>query len=342
MEDYKNNIYDRVIVNNHHDFIENDDNDVSANYVILCEENTDSELPKAIYEYTISGLSLAEWVAMACESKPSYVTVYKGEKFLNSIKPYIGDKEYTVVLYADTPLVSKTHLKDLLGFVSRKRLNVCKLKRGFILKNDYIAEVDEIYSSLVYDLSSNDFFEVKTFNDIDKVKGTLQRRMFNYHKKNGVIFESQENTIIDANVKIGYGSIIAGGVSLLQNTVIGKNVTIDANAVINNSKIEDNSKVSMGTIIENSILKNNTSVGSGAIINYSVVGENVMIGVGTRVVSSALKNNSSVNNFSCLENVNVLENAKVGKGSMIIGEGLTVAVEENSEVQSGTKIIKKN
>jgi 6-phosphofructokinase 1 len=50
----------------------------------------------------------------------------------------MGETEYTVVLYANTPLVSKTHLKDLLEYVSIKRLNVCKLKKGFILKNDYI------------------------------------------------------------------------------------------------------------------------------------------------------------------------------------------------------------
>jgi len=342
MEDFKDNVYDRVIVNNDRDFIENDNVDVSATYIVLCEDNYENNVNKAMYDYKVSGLSLAEWVAMACESRPVFITINKNEKFLNLIKPYMENNDYTIVLYADTPLVSKTHLKDLLGYVERKRLNVCKLKRGYILKNEYISQVDEIYSSLVYDLSSNDFFQVSNFNDVEKIRETLESRMFGFHKKNGVIFYNQDSAIVDANVQIGYGTKIAGGSSLLKNSLIGKNVDIQANAVIINSKIGDGVTIGASCLIENSIVKSGSVLRPQTLLSHSVIGESVIIGIGSKIVSSAVKDNVGIGDFCNIESINVLENVKIGVASTIVGVDVVAAIDENSVIQAGAKIIRKN
>ena len=64
MRNMNNGVLDRVIVNNDPYFTENGSSDIKAAYVILCVENPESEV-RSIYEYSICGLSLAEWVAMA-------------------------------------------------------------------------------------------------------------------------------------------------------------------------------------------------------------------------------------------------------------------------------------
>lgn len=340
MENFDENVYDRVVVNSDPDFIENDSGNVSASYVILCEQNFDNENSR-MYEQKIAGISLAEWVSMACETKPTFLTIDKNEKLVNFIKPCLSEKDYLVVLYADTPLVSKTHLKDLLCYVDRKRLNVCKLKRGFILKNSYAKQVDDFYFGLVYDLSTNDFFQVKTFNDIDKVKSTLESRMFNYHKKNGVFFENQNTTVVDANVKIGKGSFISAGSTILDGSVIGENVFIGNNVYISNSNIWVGSKVFSKSVIENSIVKDNSKIGLDSLLSYSVISSETEIGVSSRFVKSAIGENCIIGNFCNFENANVLNGAKIGSYSAVIGENVTINIEEKAVISAGSKIVKK-
>ena len=164
--------------------------DVSASYFILCEEDVDSILSKEVQNYKIAGMSVLNWVVRVCESQPTILNIKTGDNVLDVIKPYINDAEYSVVLYANTPLLNKGHIKDLLGFVARKHMNVCKLKRGYVFKNEYISEVREIYSIDTYDFASNDFFEIKNYDDLDYAREVLQKKVIDYHKKNGVYFEN--------------------------------------------------------------------------------------------------------------------------------------------------------
>ncbi|MBQ8425806.1 MAG: hypothetical protein IJX17_07335 [Clostridia bacterium] len=342
MENYKNDIYDRVIVNYDHDFVENDDNGATASYVILCEFDAQNDFSKPIYDLNVLGLSFYDWVAMACDTKPARVHTSKDEKFINLIKPYMGGFDYTVVLYADTPLVSKSHLKDLIGFVSRKGLNVCKLKRGYILKNEYVSEVEDIYSSLVYDLSSNDFMQVKSLSDFDNVKDILEKRIFNHFKKNGVTFSNQNTTTIDANVSISSGCVIGGNVSIINNSTIGENVIIETGAVVSNSKIENNAIIGTGANVSSSVVKTGAEIKTDSSVVSSVLGQNSKVGIGSRVVKSAINDFAKVDDFVNLKNVNVLNGATVGAGSIIIGDGVVVAIEEDSTINAGTKLVKKN
>lgn len=340
MENENTDIYNRVVVNSDPDFVENENADISVSFVILCEQNFDNEINR-IYEQKVAGISLAEWVAMACESKPNIVYINSNDNFLNVIRPCLTDKDYLVVLYGDTPLVSKTHLKDLLCYVSRKGLNVCKLKRGYILKNSFVKQADNLYFALNYDLETNDFFQVKSYSDIDKVKGTLENRMFNYHKKNGVFFEDQKTTTIDANVKIGRGSYISAGSFVLSGSMIGENVFVGESTIIKNSNIWIGSKVSPKCIIENSIVKENVKIGLDSLISYSVLSGESEVGISSKLIKSTLGENSKVENFCMLQNASILDRAKIGTFSAIIGDGVTINIEKDSEILAGSKVVKK-
>ena len=80
------------------------------------------------------------WVVRVCRTQPKILKVKKGANALDVIRPYVeASTEYSVVFYADTPLLNKSHINDLLAFVDRKRMNVCKLKRGFVFRNEKTA-----------------------------------------------------------------------------------------------------------------------------------------------------------------------------------------------------------
>ena len=202
-----------VVLNEQPEFSASSEEEVSANYFILCEENAETALSKNVYDFKIAGMSILNWVVRACETQPVILKVSEGDDVLSAIKPHIGGAEYSVVLYANTPLVNKGHLKDLLCYVSRKRMNACKLKKGYVFKNEYISHVDEIYSIDTHDFASNDFYEVKNYDDLSYVQDILSKKVINYHKKNGVYFDNPNFVTIDATTDIGYASTIASGLT---------------------------------------------------------------------------------------------------------------------------------
>ena len=244
-----------------------------------------------------------------------------------------------VVLYANTPLLTKTHLNDLIGYVKRKRFNACKLKKGYILKSEYLMDVDSIYSNFLYDFDGNDFFEVNSVSDLEFARTALEKRIFSHYIKKGVIFESQNNTNIDANVKIGMDSRIYGGVSILKNSTIGDNVTLEPNVVVINSKIGSGTIIKSGTIIENSVIKSNTEILNNSCIIHSVVGDNVKIGVSAKIVDSAIETAVETENFVNIDTANILSGAKIGKFSNIVGLGVSVVVVQNAEIKPFANLV---
>ena len=104
-----------------------------------------------------------------------------------------------MVLYADTPLLNKAHLVDLLEFVDRKRMNVCKLKRGFVFRNDYVLENSEFYSIDEYDFSSNDFLQVNDYDSLGKSKEILSQKIIDFHRRNGVQFENERGLLANSD-----------------------------------------------------------------------------------------------------------------------------------------------
>lgn len=336
MENMKERI---IVVNSEPDFVPNDNSDILANYIILCENEGDDQ-SKEIYNSKVCGITIAKWVAMACESKPIFLNVSSEENILDLLRPYANEKEYIVVLYANTPLITKTHLKDLLGYVSRKRFNACKLKRGYIIKSEYVLDADALYSNFAYDLSTNDFFEVKTISDVEMVRLSLEKRMFSYHLKNGVSFDNQNSTIIDATIKIGSDSIIGSGATIINNSTIGNNVTIGTNVIIDNSIIGDNCEIKSGAIVKNSIVKEDSQIFESACIVHSVIGENTKVGIKSNIIDTAIESGAILGNFVNVDTASILNGAEIGKFSNIAGIGVTVVIEENAKLEAFSNVVK--
>lgn len=331
-----------VVLNEQPEFSACGEEEVSASYFILCEDDKQTSLSKNVYDFKIAGMSILNWVVRVCDSQPTILKVSENDNVLDVIRPYLGDSEYSVVLYATTPLLNKGHIRDLLGFVSRKHMNACKLKKGFVFKNEYIAHVDEIYSIDTYDFASNDFFEVKTYDDLSYAGDVLQKKVINYHRKNGVYFENPNVVSIDATTEIGYNSTIYAGVSILNHTTILGGTRVGCNTVVSNSKIGEDVKIGKNVVIEDSVIKDGVIIESGAIIKGSVIGNGAKILTGAKLISAGVKDASKVGELSELVNARLAENVQVGRCSKVLGDKTTTIIKQNSLVGSNSVIVDCN
>ena len=177
MEMYEEELGNYIVVDEEPEFVAETEEEISATYFILCENSGQENLVKRIYEYEICGMSSLNWVARACDGQPVVLRANDDNNIIKMIRPYVKNTEYSVVLFANTPLLNKQHLKDMLGFVNRKHMNACKLKKGYIFRNDYILNNDEIYSVDTYEFSTDDFFEVNTLEDLSVAQESLSKKV---------------------------------------------------------------------------------------------------------------------------------------------------------------------
>lgn len=327
------------IVNEEPEFCEAEENHISANFFILCEEGN-RLFGKNIYDLQICGMSLLNWVVRVCGTQPKILKIKKGADAVTEIRPYIdGNMEYSVVFYADTPLLNKNHIRDLLAFIDRKRMNVCKFKRGLAFRNDYIMETDEIYSIDEYDFSSNDFFVVDDVESFDSVKNILTKKVIDYHKSKGVFFENETTNSIDANTEIGEQSRILSGACVLSGSKIGKGAEISRNATISGSSIGNFSCIGANSIVDKSIIKDNVRVQENVIIKNSVIGNIVSVDAQSSVLSSSVRDGVKIKNNVQVEECKICENAVIHRYSKVLGITAKTTIGVNSEIGANSEIV---
>ena len=328
-----------IVVDEEPEFVAEAEEDISATFFILCENSSQENLVKNIYEYEICGMTALNWVARACGSQPVVLRANEGENVIKLIRPYVKNTEYSFVLYANTPLVNKQHLKDLLSFANRKHMNACKLKKGYIFRNDYILSNDEIYSVDTYEFSTDDFFEVNSLEDLAYAQGYLAKKVLSYHMQHGVYFESPDVVSVDASSEIGYATRLGSNASVVKNSTVGVNCEIKEDSVIKGSKLGDDVSIGEGAFVISSIIKDGAKIDARAFIKNSVIGENVVIGAGVNVIDSGVKSNSNIGDLTSLNNARVSENVNIGKFCKLIGEISPAVVLSGSTLDANVEVL---
>ncbi len=327
------------IINEEPEFFEAEKVNLSAEFFILCEEDN-FLFGKNIYNLQIAGMSLLNWVVRVCGKQPKILKVQKGIEPLDAVRNYIDyDSEYSVVFYADTPLISKNHLNDLLAFVDRKRMNVCRLKRGLAFRNDYIKENDEIYSIDEYDFASDDFFVVNSSENFEYAKTVLTKKVISYHRERGVYFENENTISIDANTEIGENVKIFSGASVVEGSKIGSGATIHKNAIIAGSTVGSNSVVGANSVVEKSIVKDNAKIGKLAFIKNSVVGNNVLVDDLSSAILSSVRDGAVVKNNVRMEDCRIGENSIIQSYSKILGLTEKTIIGSGSDIGANSEIV---
>ena len=327
------------ILNDEPEFCEGQKANVLVNFFILCEEGK-FVLGQNVHELEICGMNLVNWVSRACESRPKVLMMRNDSDIISVIRPYVDNQaDYSVVLFADTPLVSKSHLDDLIEFVDRRRMNVCKLKRGFVFKNEYIQYNDEFYSIDEYDFASDDFLVVEDSESFAQAKSRLSKRIVDFHKRNGVQFEDENLVSIDANVKIGVGTKIASGVSVLKGAQIAENCIIERNVKVSGSTVGAGTRLGENAMVVDSIVKDSVFVGLDVLIKDSVIGNNAIVEMCVKIISSSLRESVILKPFVIVDEGRIGEGAIVHKHTRILGLTDRSVIGASSEIGANAEIV---
>ena len=224
------------------------------------------------YDIKIWGKTVLEWVKLAFDTCPIMELDYReGVDVLNVIKPYLSDKKYTAVFFADTPLFRRETFINILDYVQTKRLNVCKLERGYIFVTDYLRSVDKIYSTVYPAAIDKQEFEIaKDMRSIESISKVLKDRILNFHIEQGVQFLDKSSVSIDADVVIGEGVVIHANNTIEGQSVIGDNVVLYTGNIIVNSKIANDSVLKY-SVIEDSEINAGTEVPPFSHIQKGIV-----------------------------------------------------------------------
>lgn len=328
-----------VVLNAQPEFTANAKDQTLADYFILCEESDFGGLD--MQSQMVAGVSCVGWISRACEKKPMILSCTKGDNVIELIRPYLSDAEYSVVLYSNTPLITKNHIKDLLGYVSIKHMNVCKLTRGFVFKNSYIQNVDEFFSVDSYAFSSDDLFEVSNGKSLSFAENVLNSRILNFHQKSGVQIGSFSGIKVDANVMIGTGTKVADGAKILQGSIVGQDVKIGENVFIKNSKIGDGAIIENNAIIENSTICAGASVACNASVTGSIIAERTKVGYATKISDSKIKNDSVIGKCNIISNARIAENVLTGTDVSLVGCSVPVLIMAHAEIKCSAKVVDK-
>ena len=313
--------------------IKRDNEDVSVTCIVLLVDSEQMPAKDGSYNVDLLGNPMFQYVVRACPSVPTCIKYNEGENILKEIKPYLKDTEYTLVLYSDTPLVTRANILNILDFAKAKGLNVCKLTRGYVFKNEYIKRVDEVYAPSTYYFEEEDFMMAVSYKQLYIISEILKNRIVSFHMQNGVYFKAPDSTYIDANVSIGAGTVIEPFVRMTGDTDVQENAFIGAGSTLINAKIFSGAKI-YGAYIDGGIVMEKAKIKNGAkLLSQTAVKEGVEIGEDSIISNAIIEEYSMVGKNTIINYLNADERVSIGDNCKIVG-----TEEKPCVMQKGAKL----
>ncbi|MBR1985230.1 MAG: hypothetical protein IKA31_05745 [Clostridia bacterium] len=237
--------------------------DYKVNAIVLLVEN--SRLNEG-YSLDMLGKQMKEWVR-DCVSHfdCKFVSLQEKDNPLEIVKPFIGEEDYTIVLFSDTPVLKASTVLDVLDYATTKQLDFCKLPRGFIV-NSQNFKANKIETSAEPNfVEKEDFFAVFDCKTLATAKTILKNRILEKHLKNKVIINDLNSVVIDCQVEI------APFVEINSNNVIKGNTKIEKLVKLKENNVIENCLINEGCEIFCSVLKNTTIESKNKIGPFKVI-----------------------------------------------------------------------
>ena len=229
-----------------------------------------TEFSSKFSDIEICGKSVLQWAMMpTCGKQQVVIENGSDQEIIDRLKGLNTNKKYIFLQYSDAPYLEKNTFNRILEYFSMRQFNVMGLPRGFVVKTDYLKNLLDLNFSTRKEFGDKDFVQIKTSQDLTDFYDFARNRILNYHRQNGVVLLGN-NICIDADVEVGFGSVIYENNSIKGQTYIGENVVLRQNNLIIDSIIENGCEIS-NSYIEKSKVKENMIVGPCAkIIKESV------------------------------------------------------------------------
>lgn len=234
--------------------------------------------PQTILDVEICGRKTSEWVE---ESVSQYqrrvVEVKKGDDIIGIVRDNVIAKKYCIVVYADTPLITRDTIAQALSFVATYGHSAGQLPRGWVFETEYVKNTKSIVSVTVPNLSENDFIVAYSMAQVALITTYMRTRINESHMENGVQITDPYCVYIDADVHIGAGTRVAPGACITSGAKIGKNCDIGCGVVFCNFDGKEKHKITVG---------DNVFIGASSnLVAPLTVGNNARIEPGSTITN---------------------------------------------------------
>ena len=242
----------------------------------------------------VCGRSLLGWAEYITEPfANAKVEISKSDDILTVVRNNVSEHKYTVVVYADTPLLTRDSIEQAVGFACTFEHKVCKMPRGWVFETKSIKDAELPEAVDVPNLDEEDFVVAYNYTQVALVSAIMRGRINTAFLRKGVNIADPLNAYISAEATIGKGTRIGPGVVIRGATKIGKNCRITNCVEIKNSQIGEGTKIAHMSYVGDATVGANCNIGCGVVFcNYDgrekhkiTVGDNVFVGSNCNLVA---------------------------------------------------------
>lgn len=170
-----------------------------------------------------------------------------------------------------------------------------------------------------YTVSDSD--EIRGINDrvqLAEAEKLMQRRINEYHMRNGVTMRLPETITIEAGVEIGQDTVIEQNVILRSGTKIGSDCIIGEGCILDRAIIGNGADVLSSVIVQSSVGAN-THVGPFAYIRPNCsVGQNVKVGDFVELKNSTIDDGTKIAHLTYVGDSDVGKRVNFGCGTVTV------------------------
>ncbi len=204
-------------------------------------------------------------------------------------------------------ILKTAHVKAVLGSISNQN------KSGEFYLTDLFQDKFKVKS--VKFPSETPFLGINTLEQLSGVHDLLQAKKMKSLFAEGVQFLNASTTYVEQDVKIGVGTLVYPGVSLIGKTHIGQNVIIESGCFIKNSDIKDGAEILANSHLEESVVHMGASIGPMARLRPGAdIGAEAKVGNFVEIKKSKLGAGAKVSHLSYVGDADIGENSNIGCG----------------------------
>lgn len=284
--------------------------DLGINVVILRVKYT---ALGEVWNIPVYGKTVEGWVAAAinapCVTVDAPAVLDLTEKLAAAVDK---SKPVTVVLYCDTPLITKSTVLAAVDKLTKNKLDFVGLARGCVYNTEYMLKTGNLF--IREPAGGGEFQAVTDCESLSMISDNIRRRILRYHANNGVIIYDFNNTHIDCDVVISRGAIVEPYNFLKGKTIVKSGAHILPGNYIENSIIGENTRIDSSRIYD-SLVGSGSRVGPFAYLRpNTVVGKNCRIGDFVELKNCVIGDECKVSHLTYIGDAELGRDCNVGCG----------------------------
>ena len=291
--------------------------DMSDVFVLmLLPELPAFKVNEPLEDIKLCGRSILDWSMKSIDGLPyRKVAVKKNDDLMTIVRDNTRESKYTVVLYADTPLMTAETIEQAVAYVRAYGHHAGRMSRGWVFETETAKTNDVVEPVDIPNLAQQDFIVAYNYGQLSAVETIARQRINLKLLGKGVRIEDINTAYIDADVVIERG------------VVIEPNVRIKGT-----SNIKAMANILTGSIITNSFIGENSVIGP-----YAYFRGGVKTGKGCRVFNFVEAKDCEIGDKTTIKHMTYVSNATIGKNCNI-GNGVVFANYAGKKDEKGKSI----